>query len=161
MHSKRTLEKLAGLHPRARFLFEAFILAAYQLGEKEGIQVQVISGLRTYAQQNALYAQGRTTRGPIVTNAKAGQSWHNFGLAIDLGLFKGGKYLDDAAPRAADAFYKKLGALASTHGIEWAGNWTTFQETPHFQITFGLTLARARALLKDAGGNATKIKLPA
>ena len=55
---------------------------------------KIISGSRTYAEQNVIDAQGRTTPGKIVSNAKGGQSLHNFGIAWDVGIFKNGKYLD-------------------------------------------------------------------
>ena len=53
-------------------------------------------GFRTFALQDALYAQGRTTPGAIVTNAKGGQSPHNYGLAVDVTLL---------TPRGADWNY--------------------------------------------------------
>ena len=51
----------------------------------------IVSGYRSSAEQNALYAQGRTTAGPIVTNAKGGQSAHNVGMAIDFVPLVGGR----------------------------------------------------------------------
>src|ERR1700676_5276576 len=59
-----------------------------------GITIKVISGLRTYAEQDDLYAQGRTKPGNIVTNARGGYSNHNFGIAFDVGVFEGSSYLD-------------------------------------------------------------------
>jgi peptidoglycan L-alanyl-D-glutamate endopeptidase CwlK len=61
-----------------------------------GITIKVISGLRTHEEQNDLYAQGRTKRGPIVTNARGGYSNHNFGIAFDAGVFESGTYLDES-----------------------------------------------------------------
>ena len=61
-----------------------------------GITIKVLSSLRTYAEQDALYAQGRTTLGKKVTNAKGGHSNHNFGIAFDIGVFEGTKYLGDS-----------------------------------------------------------------
>jgi peptidoglycan L-alanyl-D-glutamate endopeptidase CwlK len=146
--TKRTLENLAGLNRKARAKFEALLAAAAPVLEKHGATVEVISGLRSYAQQAALYAQGRTKPGNIVTKAPAGSSWHNYGLAIDLGLFKNGLYLDSAKPALADKIYAELGALAKSMGIEWAGYWTSFTETPHFQYRPGLpSIAAAKAKL--------------
>jgi peptidoglycan LD-endopeptidase CwlK len=93
-----------------------------------GITIKVISGLRTYDEQNDLYAQGRTKRGNIVTNARGGYSNHNFGIAFDVGVFEGTKYLDDS-PK-----YKAVGVLGSDLGLEWGGNWKTIQDEPHFQL---------------------------
>lgn len=142
--SKRTLENLSSLNKKARARLEPFVIAAQETVAKDGVTVEVISGLRSWAQQSALYAQGRTKPGRIVTNARPGSSWHNYGLAIDLGLFKNGVYLDEKNPKLADKLYASIGKVAAAYGIEWAGTWKSFQETPHFQVTFGLTLAEAR-----------------
>lgn len=152
-YSKRTLENLAGLNKKFRVKAEAFLAAAQPILAKHGVTAEVISGLRSWQQQAALYAQGRTKPGRIVTKARAGSSWHNYGLAIDLGLFAGGKYLDEAAPARAAKVYRDLGALAATMGIEWAGNWKSFPEGPHFQWTAGQTLAQLRAKMEANGYN--------
>lgn len=148
MFTKRTLENLASLNKKARAKLEPFFIEAQNQVAATEITIEVISGLRSWQQQAALYAQGRTKPGKIVTKARAGSSWHNYGLAIDLGLFRGGVYLDEAKPKTAELIYKQLGELAKKHGIEWAGNWTSFPEGPHFQVTFGLNLAQARARME-------------
>jgi peptidoglycan LD-endopeptidase CwlK len=94
----------------------------------DGITIKVISGLRTYDEQNDLYAQGRTKPGRIVTNARGGFSNHNFGIAFDVGVFEGGRYLDES-PK-----YKAVGVLGTDLGLEWGGNWKTIQDEPHFQL---------------------------
>lgn len=144
-YSKRTLENLSGLNRKFRVKVEAFLAAAKAIEVKHGITIEVISGLRSWAQQSALFAQGRTKPGGIVTNARAGSSWHNYGLAVDLGLFAKGKYLDASEPVRAARIYRELGALAVSMGLEWAGNWKSFPEGPHFQDRFGMSLAQARA----------------
>lgn len=150
--SKRTLENLSGLNRKARAKFEDFLTAAQPILAKHGATAEVLSGLRSYQQQAALYAQGRTKPGKIVTNARPGSSWHNYGLAIDLGLFKAGVYLDAKNPRFADRIYSELGQLARSMGVEWAGYWTSFTETPHFQYRPGIpSIAAAKARLKAAG----------
>jgi peptidoglycan L-alanyl-D-glutamate endopeptidase CwlK len=93
-----------------------------------GIVIKVLSGLRTYDEQNDLYAQGRTKPGRIVTNARGGYSNHNFGIAFDVGVFEGSKYLDES-PK-----YKAVGVLGADLGLEWGGNWKTIQDEPHFQL---------------------------
>jgi peptidoglycan L-alanyl-D-glutamate endopeptidase CwlK len=149
--SKRTLENLASLNKQARAKLEPFVLAAQAAMAARGVTVEVISGLRSWAQQAALYAQGRTKPGRIVTKARPGSSWHNYGLAIDLGLFRAGKYLDEAEPKTANALYAELGKIAAGMGIEWAGTWRSFPEGPHFQWTNGLTLANARQRMSVSG----------
>jgi hypothetical protein len=79
-------------------------------------------------------------------------------LAVDLGLFKGGVYLDKNNPRLADKVYAELGVLAKSMEIEWAGYWTTFTETPHFQHRPGIaSIAAAKAKLKAVGLDVQKM----
>jgi peptidoglycan L-alanyl-D-glutamate endopeptidase CwlK len=157
MYTKRTLENLSGLNKKFRARAEQFLAAAQLIAERHGITIEVISGLRTWQQQAALYAQGRTKPGRIVTKARPGSSWHNYGLAIDLGLFAGGRYLDEAAPKRAQQIYKELGSLAADMGLEWAGTWKTFPEGPHFQWTNGMNLATAREKLISVNYDIQKI----
>ncbi|KIY41267.1 peptidase M15 [Pseudomonas sp. 10-1B] len=94
-----------------------------------GIRIKIISGLRTYEEQNRLYAKGRTIPNTsIVTNAQGGESNHNFGIAFDIGVFEGSKYLDDS-PK-----YKAVGVLGKELGLEWGGNWKSIVDQPHFQL---------------------------
>ena len=99
-----------------------------QKAARNGIQIKVISGLRTYAEQNALYAQGRTLPGRTVTNARGGYSNHNFGIAFDVGVFEGTRYLGES-PK-----YKAVGALGMELGLEWGGSWKSIVDEPHFQL---------------------------
>lgn len=148
MRTKRTIENLGSLNKKALAKFEPFLKEAEIFLSTQGATLEVISGLRSWAAQAALYARGRTKPGRIVTKARPGSSWHNYGLAIDLGLFKDGKYLDTANPNLADSYYTYIGKIAAEHGIEWAGKWKSFPETPHFQVTFGLTITKAREKLQ-------------
>jgi peptidoglycan L-alanyl-D-glutamate endopeptidase CwlK len=157
MRTKRTIENLGSLNKKALAKLEPFVAAAELAMSAKGVTVEVISGLRSWSAQAALYAQGRTKPGRIVTKARPGSSWHNYGLAIDLGLFKNGLYLDEKKPAEADKLYAEIGALAGRLGIEWAGNWKSFPETPHFQVTFGLTLAQARAKMESNGQDIQKL----
>lgn len=127
---------LKDLHPYVAGLARKFIAAA----KKEGIDVLVTSTYRDAESQNALYAQGRTKPGKIVTNAKAGQSWHNYRLAFDVvPLVNGKAQWDDFRT------FRRLGVIGKGVGLEWAGDWKTFKEYPHFQWTGGLSLAQLRA----------------
>ena len=165
MRTKRTIENLGSLNKKAAAKFEPFLVAAESAMAAKGVAVEVISGLRSWAAQAALYAQGRTKPGRKggygtdnwVTKARPGSSWHNYGLAIDLGLFKNGVYLDEKKPAEADKLYAEIGKLAAAHGIEWAGNWKTFTESPHFQVTFGKTLAELREKMPAVGYDVNKL----
>jgi len=155
--TKRTIENLGSLNKKAQKAFEPFLCATEAFLATQGVSVEVISGLRSWQAQAALYAQGRTKPGPIVTNAKPGSSWHNYGLAIDLGLFKAGKYLDSSSPTQADKLYAEIGKIAAKHGIEWGGSWVKFKDTPHFQVTFGKTLAELRIKMESVNFDVNKL----
>ena len=157
MRSKRTIENLGSLNRKALAKLDRFLTIVESIMTPKGVKVEVISGLRSWSAQAALYAQGRTKPGKIVTKARPGSSWHNYGLAIDLGLFKNGIYLDESKPAEADKLYSEIGRIAEVNGIEWAGHWKSFQETPHFQITFGLTLAEARSRMEANGHDIQKL----
>lgn len=106
-----------------------------------GIDVLITSTYRDAESQNALYAQGRTTAGKIVTNAKAGQSWHNHRCAFDFVPIVNGK-----AQWNDLATFRRCGEIAESVGLEWAGRWTgKFREMAHCQYTGGLTLADLQA----------------
>lgn len=100
--------------------------------------MRVIQGTRTYAEQDALYAQGRTTPGSRVTNSPGGYSFHNFGVAFDVGLFSGRAYIEGGSG------YISVGHLGEGIGLEWGGRWRRFQDMPHFQYP-GLSLDTVRA----------------
>lgn len=111
---------LPEVQPMARALVQKAAAAA--------ITIKIISGLRTYEEQDALYAQGRTAAGRIVTNARGGYSNHNFGIAFDVGVFEAGDYLPES-PK-----YKAVGALGVDLGLAWGGDWTTIVDQPHFEL---------------------------
>lgn len=120
----RSEQNIATLLPEVRPLARVLVQKAAQVG----IRIKIISGLRTYAEQDALYAQGRTQPGRIVTRARAGYSNHNFGMAFDVGVFEGSSYVEDS-PK-----YKAVGALGADLGLEWGGNWKDLVDQPHFQL---------------------------
>lgn len=108
------------------------IKEAYQ----ERILVQFSSGLRTFKEQDALYAKGRTAPGSIVTNAKAGQSVHNYGLALDFFLVSedGQKALWTVNDK-----WKRVVVIGKSLGFDWGGEWTNFKDYAHLEFTQGLT----------------------
>ena len=106
------------------------------------IDVLVTCTYRTVAEQDAIYAQGRTTPGRIVTNAKGGDSFHNYRCAVDVVVLRNGKPLWEVfcADGTMEPEWKKLGEIAAANGVEWAGTWEHFKEYAHFQYTGGLSL---------------------
>ena len=122
---------LKDLHPKVKLMAEKFISEC----KLNGIDVLITSTYRDAAMQNSLYAQGRTVRGNKVTNAKAGQSFHNYRVAFDFVPLVGKPVWDN------DELWQKCGMIAEKCGLEWAGRWTKFKEMPHCQFTNGLSLA--------------------
>lgn len=125
--------RLRGVHPQ-------LILMSKAWGVRLPFDVLITSGVRTNAEQAALYAQGRTKPGPIVTQASSaslsahGRRWFNglaYGCAVDAvpctGLAGQPNYGDVGA-------YEALALIAERMGLVWGGRWVKFTDRPHFQI---------------------------
>jgi peptidoglycan L-alanyl-D-glutamate endopeptidase CwlK len=143
MKNSRSLDDLV---PPAAVRARKFLQAA----NDNGIDLLVTSTLRDSEAQAALYAQGRTKPGKIVTNAKPGQSWHNWGCAMDIVPLRNGKPVWGTTTDVDKALWDKVGQLGEQAGLEWAGRWRTFREYAHFQYTGGLKLADLQAGKKIA-----------
>lgn len=139
--------RLAQLHP---LLAERGLELLNQCAS-DGLVLLVTQTLRTYEEQEALYAKGRTKKPigkpHIVTYANAGFSWHNFGLAFDVAV------LDSSGKMNWD--YKhpgwaRTGAIGKSLGLEWGGDWTRLKDYPHFEYTAELSLKDCRNMY--AGG---------
>jgi peptidoglycan LD-endopeptidase CwlK len=121
----RSESNIATLVPKSQIVARKF------LSLLNGFDVRIISGTRTYSEQDMLFRKGRYgNKESKVTNARGGQSNHNFGIAWDIGLFENGSYITD------DDKYKVLSATVLTHipELEWGGAWTTFKDFPHYQL---------------------------
>lgn len=143
--------KAQGLHPCVLVATQLLIEHCFN----RGVQILITQGLRTIAEQDALYAQGRTKPGAIVTNARGGYSYHNYGFAIDFALLlpNGSSVswdtrMDGNNNQIAD--WQEVVKEAKALGFEWGGDWTSFKDYPHFQMTFGLTLTQLRAGAKPS-----------
>lgn len=120
--------------------------------QTKGAAYFAISGLRTYAEQTKLYEQGRTKPGPKVTSARAGESAHNFGIAMDFcrdGVLDRAGLQPDYRPES----YAELGAAAHERGLVWGGSWQ-FKDYPHVQWPGFVTAAQLEPLRQqyEAGG---------
>jgi len=134
-----------------------FLAATASAGLSDGLTARLISGTRTYTQQDALFAQGRSKPGPKVTNARGGHSNHNFGIAWDVGIFtSSGAYIDDLAARgrmpaaSVTAEYKKLGAVGRRNGLFWGGDWSR-PDRPHYQMLDNDLLGFVRGRFVNGG----------
>lgn len=142
----KSSKRMVGLHPVVLAAATVLIERCYA----RGVPILITQGLRTIAEQNALYEQGRTKPGSIVTNAKGGYSYHNYGLAVDFALLllNGSSVswdmkLDGNKNNVAD--WQEVVQEAKKLGLEWGGDWTSFKDYPHFQMVFGLTITQLRA----------------
>jgi peptidoglycan L-alanyl-D-glutamate endopeptidase CwlK len=138
--------KLVGLQPVVLAATLLLIKRCYD----RGIPIVITQGLRTIAEQDALYAQGRTAKGNIVTNAKGGTSYHNYGLAIDFAiLLPDGKSVswdtarDGNGDKVSD--WLEVAQEAKSLGFSWGGDWTSFKDYSHFEMNFGLSTTQLRS----------------
>lgn len=125
------------LHPQAKTLAQKLVSEC----AAQGLVIKITDCVRNKAEQDALYAQGRTTAGNKVTNVVYPNSMHNWGIAFDICRNDGkGAYYDD------DGFFKKVGAIGKQLGLEWGGDWTSPVDKPHFQLSgWGSTPKKLKA----------------
>ncbi|MGE8527806.1 M15 family metallopeptidase [Chryseobacterium rhizosphaerae] len=153
---KVTSERIQLLHPLVRDEVKQIIKECDKALTGRA-KIRITQGLRSFEEQERLYAIGRLTSGKKVTNAKAGQSIHNYGFAVDICLIIDGKMVSwDTAKdwdndRVAD-WYECVKIFAR-HGWDWGGNWKIFKDLPHFEkknISQGEDLIKVnwRTLLK-------------
>lgn len=125
--------KLTDLHPTLRPIAEEFLARC----KAAGLDILVTCTYRSGAEQDQLYAQGRTKPGAKVTNARAGQSKHNTTLnglpaseAFDIVPLINGK----PEWSAKHPHWSLAGKIGEELGLSWAGRWVSFKEFPHFEL---------------------------
>jgi peptidoglycan L-alanyl-D-glutamate endopeptidase CwlK len=146
MRDKISLQRARQLHPAVRDEVIALITKV-ETGFPPNVAVRIVQGLRTIEEQNALYAQGRTKPGNIVTNAKGGSSNHNYGLAIDFAILidkDGNGTYDELSwnikkdnDKDGIADWLEVVKVFEAAGWEWGGRWSSIKDHPHVQKTFG------------------------
>src|SRR2546421_10409504 len=122
--------------------------------EQETIVIRVTQGLRTWQEQARLYAQGRTTPGPIVTHAPPGHSWHQMGLAVDIVPDDLSKIGFQADWNIHHPVWQRIISLAATFGLTEGAEFRTFPDWPHLQLTGSLPVSpddAARGLFMEGG----------
>jgi LAS superfamily LD-carboxypeptidase LdcB len=140
----RTTSSLERLQPKAAELARQLVVKA----KEKGIEIRIISGLRTIEEQEALYASGRTTPGPIITAFR--RSSHNLGLAFDVGIFKDNKYIEESPE------YALVGQIGKELGLIWGGDWKT-ADIQHFETADAQDALRK---LKSTSGSAPDLDSP-
>lgn len=113
---------------------------------RQGLRIAIGDTLRTVAEQNALYAQGRTRPGTIVTNSPGSSysSYHMWGTAFDIYRNDGkGAYNEEGR------FFERVGGIGKNIGLEWGGEWKSIVDKPHFQLPdWGSTTAGIKKLYR-------------
>lgn len=130
---KTSDQRIGGLHPKMQGPAAAFV---NDVEAQLGIKLRVTAADRSIKDQNTLYNQGRTTPGKIVTRARGGHSYHNFGLAIDVVEIRNGR-------ANWNTNWSAIGRIGKSHGFQWGGDWQT-PDRPHFEMTFGLSTQQLR-----------------
>ncbi|MFZ3580302.1 M15 family metallopeptidase [Virgibacillus sp. DJP39] len=125
-----------------------------------GIDVLITEKWRSIERQNKLYAQGRTTDGSIVTYSQGGESYHNYGLAIDYAILKDdGSIIWDTTYDGNNNGKKdwfEVAEIAKDLGFEWGGDWSNFKDYPHLQMDFGLRIRQLKKGLRPNVQEETK-----
>ena len=131
---ERTRATIAGLDAKAREAMEDFMCRAKATAATMGCEYVAISGTRSWEEQAELRKR-HLAGGPLA--ARPGYSWHNFGTAMDCGVFEAGRktYLDESNPARAQRVHKACAVHAMACGLEWGGNWKGKScDPPHYQI---------------------------
>ncbi|WP_404331280.1 M15 family metallopeptidase [Mesobacillus maritimus] len=129
-----------GLHPELIYYTDLLV----QMAGEDGIKVVITDDFRSFHEQDKLYAKGRSGEGNIVTHAKAGESLHNYGLAVDFALITPEDQViwdlnyDGNGNSRSD--WMEVVEIAKGLGFEWGGDWKHFKDYPHLQMDFGLSL---------------------
>lgn len=132
-----SIQRVSQLHPKIRDEVRALI-DEVEATMPSNTSIRIVQGLRTIAEQDAIYAKGRTTPGVIVTKARGGKSYHNYGLSIDYCTVKNGKISWEVYQPMVDIF--------KAAGYTWGGDFKTIVDKPHFQKSFGLTVKQLFAM---------------
>lgn len=147
---KPTLDRIQLLHPKLREeAMQIYLEICDALKGKA--MCRFAYTLRTFAEQDALF-----NAKPQVTKAKGGQSYHNYGLAIDIVLIldkDGDGKFETASWDVKSDFdgdgksdWMEVVAIFKRHGWEWGGDWAGFPDKPHFQKTLGYSIVQLQAL---------------
>ncbi|SDR04872.1 M15 family metallopeptidase [Virgibacillus salinus] len=121
---------------------------------QQDINVVITEKVRSIKRQNELYEQGRSSDEDVVTYAKGGESYHNYGLAVDFALRNNdGKIIWDInydGNNNGKADWFEVADIAKQLGFEWGGDWSKFKDYPHLQMDFGLSIRQLKKGLRPS-----------
>ncbi|MFC3420218.1 M15 family metallopeptidase [Salinicoccus hispanicus] len=127
------------LHPEVEKKAEAL----EEKAKEKDIKITITSDFRSFEEQDALFSKGRSLPGEIVTNARGGESYHNYGLAIDYAIEADGEIIWDVEYDGNDngkADWLEVADIAKDLGFEWGGDWESFKDYPHLEMNFGYSI---------------------
>ncbi len=165
-------QRIALLHPKIRAEVSKLVNEVNTLVLTGKAKMRVTSTLRNFAEQTKLYNQGRTTPGQKVTNAKAGQSNHNYGLSFDFALIVDSNedlvYDQTSWDTKKDydgdllSDWMEVVLYFKKHGYSWGGDWRSFKDMPHIEKTFNLSVGMCykKYITKDFIPGTSYIRIP-
>jgi len=144
---QQTARILAGLYPDFRVRVVRILNDVF---DQTGMTMRVTDGLRSFEQQTILYNQGRTSSGPVVTNAEPGMSYHTYGIACDCCWKGNDPYLANNSKH--DQLWKSYGVAVTGNGLVWGGLWQNLPDMPHCEMHYGgLTCAQLKEIYLYGG----------
>lgn len=147
MRDAISIERATLLHPKVR----QDVVSCIEKAEAQfpaNMAIRIVQGLRTIDEQNAIYAQGRTKPGKIVTNSRGGQSYHCYGLAVDIALLfdKDGNGSFETlswdtksdSDKDGKVDWMEVVDIFESAGWTWGGRFHSIPDAPHFEKHFGI-----------------------
>lgn len=153
MYDQITLDRIDLMHPSIREQLKKDYLEINKNLPK-GVRLRFTQTLRTNKEQDDLYAQGRTKKGKVVTNAKGGQSIHNYSIAFDIVILldKDNNGTFESVSWDVDKHWMKVVNFFKSKGWTWGGEFKSLYDAPHFEFTQGKTWKYYSELPKDKNG---------
>ncbi len=160
MPDKMTEDKLAIVYPSVA---SAWVLVRQEMLAVHKVQIRITEGLRTFTEQSQLYSLGRTRKQSgtwivtdpkkVVTHARAGESLHQYGLAIDTCFMGSNPYVEGNGYRELSRIlWSEFGRLCKKNGLEWGGDWLADKiDRPHAEMSFGLSIHDLQ-MIHEGGG---------
>lgn len=152
---KVTAQRIETLHPSVRKEMKLIVDECNRRLTGRA-QLRIAEAFRSVQKQNEDYAKGRTAPGKKVTNAKGGQSIHNYGFAVDIVLIIDGKAASWDVKKDWDgdkvADWDECVKVFGLFGWSWGGNWASFKDMPHFEKIGFNNWRILQKMKKDAAG---------
>ncbi|MFV0149736.1 M15 family metallopeptidase [Empedobacter falsenii] len=143
-----SLDRIETFHPLLRDKLKEWYLEANNKLLPKGYRLRITYVYRSIQEQNDLYAQGRTKKGSVVTNAKGGQSIHNYGLAFDFVILRdldnNGTF--ETADFTVNEYWKRVANYFKSKGFTWGGDFKSFKDAPHLEYSKGLSWSYFKGL---------------